>query len=154
MALPSKTSMELVQRYSGAHVFREGQPCEITDVMVTGPGKCGHMAALCRLRNMMTGECTVDTCHHFYQFFTPEERVYRVTGHTDGLMMLHLEDDLGTVSVPVSESRVDQWLWEALHQGSPQPATVTLQVMKNPDPREGEQRVFYRLVSAHLKTDS
>lgn len=142
--------MELVHTYRGAHAFVDGQPCKITDVVIVGPGKSGHMTGLCRVRNMMTDECSVNLCHRSYKLFNPEERVYRVTARTDEPPTLHLEDDLGALSVPVRDTRVDQWVWERLQQGPDNPATVTLLVMKNPAPREGEQRVFYRLTSAYV----
>jgi hypothetical protein len=148
--------MELVHRYRGAYAFVDGQPCRIMDVVVAGPGKSGHMAAVCRLRNLMTNACSENVCHHSYQLFTPEKRVYRLKGHTGDPCMLHLEDDLGVLDMAVGDSRVNQWVWEAL-QGKldrqpDEQATVTLLVMKNPGPREGEQRLFYRITDAYVLT--
>jgi len=163
--------MELVHRYRGAYAFVDGQPCRIMDVVVAGPGKSGHMAAVCRLRNLMTNACSENVCHHSYQLFTPEKRVYRLKGHTGDLCMLHLEDDLGSLDMAVGDSRVNQWVWETLQgkldrqpdeqkvdtqapdeQDPDDQATVTLLVMKNPGPREGEQRLFYRITDAYVLT--
>jgi len=163
--------MEWVHRYRGAYAFVDGQPCRIMDVVVAGPGKSGHMAAVCRLRNLMTDACSENVCHHMYQLFTPEKRVYRLKGHTGDPCMLHLEDDLGSLDMAVGDSRVNQWVWEALQgkldrqpdeqaldtqdpdeQDPDDQATVTLLVMKNPGPREGEQRLFYRITDAYVVT--
>jgi hypothetical protein len=142
--------MEYIHRYRGAHVFRDGQPCEVTDVVVAGPGKSGHVRVICRLRNMLTDACTEDINYYHYLLFKPEERTYRITDYTDEPRTLHLEDDLGVLNLPVGSAPIDQLLWGALQQGRERPAAVTVLVMKNPCPGEGEPAVFFRLTGAHL----
>jgi hypothetical protein len=143
--------MDYVQKYRGTHVFLEGQPYEVTDVMVTASTKGYHMTVLCRLRNMVTDVYIEDTRYYLYRFFKPEERSYNVAKCTDEPPTLHLEDGLGELSVPVSESDVGQWLWKSLQRTPNRPATVTLQVMKHPCPQDGQQRVFCRIKGAYLR---
>jgi hypothetical protein len=143
--------MHYVQRYRDAHVFLHGQPYEVTDVMVAERWKGGPATVLCRVRNMMTDACTEDTHHWLYVPFKPEERTYRVTGHTERPPTLHLEDELGSLDVTVGDSHVDQLVWRALHRGLHTPASVTVLVMKNPEPQEGEQAAFLRLTGAYLR---
>lgn len=146
--------MEYVQGYLGAHVFLHGQPCEITDVMVAESWNGGPLTVVCRVRNMMTDACTEDTHYYLYKFFKPEERTYRVTGHTEQPPTLHLDDGLGALSVPVGDAHVDKLVWSAMQQGLHKPDVVTVLVMKNPHPQEGEQAAFLRLTGAYLRRKS
>lgn len=143
--------MNYVQRYHGAHVFLHGQPYEITDVMVAESWRGGPATVLCRMRDLMTDACTEDTRYWLYKYFKPEERTYRVTGHTEQPPTLHLEDELGSLDITVGDSRVDQLVWRALHRGLDKPDGVTVLVMKNPHPQEGEPAVFLRLTGAYLR---
>jgi hypothetical protein len=144
--------MDYVQEYRGSHVFLDdGQPYEVTDVMVKASNNFCYTKIQYRFRNMLTDVYKEDTRRYKLRRFKPEEREYDVTKCTDEPPTLHLEEGLGELSVPVSESVAGQWLWKALQRTPDRPAVVILQVLKNPSPKKGEQRVFCRIIGAYLR---